>query len=337
MEYSQLFIRYLNESDVAAVSLSMDQVIEIVEKVYKDHGNGDFIMPTKSFLPIYALDENTKTSACIMSGYLKSCSMTGIKWIGENFTNYKEFKIPNIQSTVLLNDIRNFSPKAIIQSNWITAARTGAATAVGIKYLTNKEFKNVTIIGAGYQAIYQMEAIIQLNNSSNFFIYDIDTSARGNFIERMSKKFPKTNITSIDSVEEGVKQSEIIVTVTSAQDTSLIDYSWLKPGILVCLLGAGRECSYEVIRKADKIVVDNLSQCLHGAELRKWIEMGLMTEKHIYSEIGEIVCGKKQGRDNNNEIIIFIPGGMVTLDIAVASKILKLAEDKNIGTLLPCF
>ena len=133
MEYSQIFFRYLSENDVAKVLLSMERVIEIVEKVYKEHGNGDYIMPAKSFLPIYALDESMKTSACIMSGYLKSYSMTGIKWIGENFTNYKKLRIPNISSTVLLNDANNFVLKGIIQSNWITAARTGAASAVGIR------------------------------------------------------------------------------------------------------------------------------------------------------------------------------------------------------------
>lgn len=337
MKYSQIFFRYLNESDVAKVSLSMERVIEIVEKVYKEHGNGDYIMPAKSFLPIHALDESTKTSACIMSGYLKNYSLTGIKWIGENFTNYKKFRIPNIYSTILLNDANNFALKGIIQSNWITAARTGAASVVGIKYLGKKEFKNITIIGAGYQAMYQVEAIIQLNKNSNCLIYDIDPSAKLNFVERMSKKFPNANIKPIDSVEEGVKKSEIIITVTHAQDTSLIDYTWIIPGTLVCLLGAGRECSYELLRKSNKIVVDNLIQCLHSAQLKKWIEMGFINESFIYSEIGDIVNGKKKGRDNNKEVITFIPGGMATLDIAVASNILQLAEEKNIGILLPCF
>jgi ornithine cyclodeaminase/alanine dehydrogenase-like protein (mu-crystallin family) len=315
----------------------MDKVMEIVEGVYRDHGIGSIIMPPKSFLPISALDENISTSACIMSGYLRSYSMTGIKWIGENFKNFKRYKIPNIISTILLNDTKNFSPKAIIQSNWITAARTGAATAIGIKYLARKDASGITIIGAGYQARFQLEAIMRVKASSEVYIYDTDRVARNIFIDQMRKRFPEARIRAIDSAEEGVKRSDIVVTVTSVLDASLVEYPWLRPGTLICSIGAGRECSFEVTKKANKIVVDNLIQCLHGSELGKWVDYGWLSEKDVYGEIGEIVSGKKQGREREDEIILFIPHGMVTLDIAVATVVLELAEKKDIGRVLPYF
>jgi ornithine cyclodeaminase/alanine dehydrogenase-like protein (mu-crystallin family) len=224
-----------------------------------------------------------------------------------------------------------------MQSNWITAARTGAATAIGIKYLARKDVSGVTIIGAGHEARFQFEAIMRAKACPEVYICDTNHVARSIFIDEMHKKFPEVCIRAIDSAEEGVKRSDVVVTVTSVRDASLVEYSWLRPGTLICSVGSGRECSFEVIKKADKIVVDNLVQCLHGSEFGKWVDYGWLSQKDVYGEIGEIVCGKKRGREREDEIILFIPHGMVTLDIALATVVLELAEKKGIGRVLPYF
>jgi len=87
----------------------------------------------------------------------------------------------------------------------------------------------------------------------------------------------------------------------------------------------------------DKIVVDHLKQTMHRGELSKWVAMGLISEKDVYAELGDIVVGKKAGRISEAENILCVPIGMASEDVATANRAYQLAIEKGLGQKLRWF
>jgi ornithine cyclodeaminase/alanine dehydrogenase-like protein (mu-crystallin family) len=337
MKYKELFVRYISENDVKKINISNRKAFNIIEKVYKEHGLKNVLLSKKESIPMLELDESIFTEATVMAGFIKSMGIAGVKWIGSNFNNPLNNNMPSLISTILLNDSVNFSTKAIIQGGMTTAIRTAAVTCVGIKYFAKNYFSKMTIIGAGYQAYFQIISILDMYKLKKIYIFDKDKEKSRKLIQEMERKYQDTKFEEVDLIENSIKESEIIITVTSAKDTSLIKQEYLTPGSLIISLGAGRECSFNVIKGINKIYVDNRENCLHGSELGKWYKYKWIDENIIYGDIGQVVCGQKKGRINDIETILFIPLGLVSLDLALANEIFKIAEKKDLGEVLPYF
>jgi ornithine cyclodeaminase/alanine dehydrogenase-like protein (mu-crystallin family) len=104
--------------------------------------------------------------------------------------------------------------------------------------------------------------------------------------------------------------------------------------MLLTSITAKSELKPEVLDKADKIVVDTIDGCMHQGALYPYFRSGRLKEKDIYCEIGQIVVGEKKGRENEDEIILYVPMGVGTEDIAAARKIYEIAKQKGWGTML---
>jgi ornithine cyclodeaminase/alanine dehydrogenase-like protein (mu-crystallin family) len=91
---------------------------------------------------------------------------------------------------------------------------------------------------------------------------------------------------------------------------------------------------YQAIKKMDKIVVDHLGQTMHMGELNTWVQRGLISERDVYAELGEIVAGRKVGRQTREDRILAAPIGLASLDMATAARVCELAKEKQIGRVL---
>lgn len=330
-------ILYLRENDVMATDLSMAEVIEIVEGVYRRHAYGKILMPPKRGIDISEIEPKWKTGATAMFGYDGGTGVVGVKWIGENKTNFPERKLPNCMASILLNDGESFKPKAIIQGLWITGMRTGAEAAVGIKYLSKKNVLlgngKVAIIGCGVQAKFQLLAILEVVNSPEIVLFDQNIEVLDRFHDDIAPQIAgdRANLRKARSAEEAIRESEVIITVTSTSGYPIVQSEYLRKGALVCAIGARQELSLDTLHSADKIVVDNIEQILHSGQLLKWVTNGSFSERQISAEIGDVIADKKKGRENDQEAIVYLPGGMATLDIAVGSRIIELAKSLKLG------
>ena len=103
---------------------------------------------------------------------------------------------------------------------------------------------------------------------------------------------------------------------------------------MVVSIAAGSELKLEVLNKANKIVVDTIDGCMHQGALFPYFKSGQLKEEDIYSELGQIVIGKKKGRENEDEFILYVPIGVGTEDVAVASMVYKLAKAQGKGKML---
>jgi alanine dehydrogenase len=102
---------------------------------------------------------------------------------------------------------------------------------------------------------------------------------------------------------------------------------WIKPGTHVNAIGAdapGKEELDPEILKTAKIVVDNFAQASHSGEINVPLAKGIISKENIYAELGEIIIGRKTGRESDNEITVFDSTGLAIQDISCA----RLVYDK---------
>lgn len=139
------------------------------------------------------------------------------------------------------------------------------------------------------------------------------------------------NIRAAGSPEEAVRGADIVCTVTAACEP-LVRKEWLKRGSLVIGAGSYQELESDVILKADKIVVDNWAQASHRGALAGLVGAGKLSHEKVYTDIFEIVVGRKPGRENDDEHIVAVPVGLGSLDIACAYEAYQRALKQGIGT-----
>lgn len=324
----EIEVLYLGEKDVELTGLTMKETVEIIEKVFKAHGEGDAIVPAKITLDLQTTGKYD-TWGNAMPSYIGPWKMSGIKWAGANWNNPKKHGLPSIFATVILTDPETFAPVAIMGGGWITAMRTGAATAVAAKYLARKDSEILCVVGAGYQARYQLSALNEVVEPREVRITDINKEKREKCAKEMGEKLD-LRIEPVAAVEDAVKGADIVVTVTSA-DEPLVRYEWINDGCFICAVGSYQELEFRVIKSVNKIIVDHLEQTMHRGELAKWVAKGLISETDVYAELGDIVAGKKKGRESDEEKILCVPIGMGSEDTATSYRIYQIAKERGLG------
>lgn len=326
-------VLFLSESDCSSTGLTMKEVIKLIEEVFKAHGEGNVFVPAKISLDMELFSE-FKTWGNAMPAYFPSWKICGMKWIGGNFENPKRHMLPSILGVVVLNDPETFAPLAILSGGWMTAMRTAAATAVAARYLTKKDSKTACIVGAGYQGRHQLLALNEVLSLDEVRVNDVNKDRMEKYVDKMSKKV-NLRIRAEPNLAEAVKGTGIIVLVTSAE-VPLIKLNMIENGCLICSLGE-TNLDFQATKSMDKIVVDHLEQSMHMGELAKWVNQGLLSDRDIYCELGDIVSRKKLGRETSEEKILAVLYGVASSDIAIASKIYNVAKEKGLGTRLRLF
>jgi ornithine cyclodeaminase len=161
-------------------------------------------------------------------------------------------------------------------------------------------------------------------------VFDLDHDRAKAFAAEMSEHLD-LDVRVADSAEEVVREAEILVTATTA-DQPIVRHGWLAVGTLYAHV-SGYECEYDVIRHADKVLVDDWNLVKHrmvSTIALMWRD-GEFADDDLYAELGKVVSGQKPGRENDREVIIFSPIGMGLHDIAVGRRIYETAQSNGLG------
>jgi len=320
----------INQEQIKSL-LDMPTVLKIVERVYRSHGEGKVVMPPKVTLDLGEHHTWPFHNAALnaMPAYLGDVDIAGIKWAGGFQDNYK-IGLPFVSAMILLINPKTGAFIAVMDGAYITAVRTGAASAICAKVLARKDASVLGIIGAGVQGRMHLKAFHQVFKLKEVRIIDIKEDVLEKYIREMKGELG-LNILPKKSYKEVVEGADMVCTVTIA-DEPLVRKEWLKKGSLVVSAGSYQELEPGVVLSADKIVVDNWTQTSHRGELAKLVEVGKLGEKNIHGEIGDILAGKKKGRERDDENILAVPIGIGSLDIACAFEVYQKALEKKIGT-----
>lgn len=297
-------------------------VIEAVEKGFFEYGMGKIQMPPKNYLffPRYQGDLR------IMPAFSPKLKMAGTKIVNVHPQNPKK-GLKTVMAVIILNDAKTGMPLALMDGTYITGLRTGAASAIATRYLARKDAKTLGVVGAGYQAIFQIAAITKVRKIEKISVFDIKDEQ----IEKLANILAKEKIKIKKSSLEEVAKKDILVTVTPVRK-SIIKKEWILPGTHINAIGADAEEKQELeseILEMGKIIIDNWEQASHSGEINVPLEKGMIKKEDIYGELGEIVAGKKPGRANEKEITIFDSTGLAIQDLFTAHFVFQQA--KNLG------
>jgi len=309
--------------------ITMRDVVEIVEKTFRGMGEGTVVNPTKVGLDLgeTAAWPPYKGFMNAMPAYVGWLDSAGIKWAG-GFLGNAALGLPYISSLILLIDPKNGQFRAATDGALITNLRTGAQSAVALKYLHPEKTLRLGLFGAGAQGRTQTRAMAEFFAIERLTVYDIRRDAAERFAAEM-RPVVKGQIVIADAPEQAA-QADAVVCVTQSKE-KFVKRAWLKPGTVLFPMGSYQECEDAVLLEADRIIVDHVGQCLHRGALRELSEAGKLTERSIYATIGEVVAGKKPGRASTTQNIVCIPIGTGAMDIAVATVAYQRAVEKGRG------
>jgi len=304
----------------------MARIVEIVDSVFKAHGERKVVMPSKITLDMSSLGVPNWMNA--MPSYVEPAQMYGIKWAGGFINNPSEYSLPYVMATLILNDPQTGVPVAIMDAVHITSLRTGASAAVAARYLARSGSSVAAFVGCGVQAGMSLRARSLVFDLEEIRGLDIKPQAR----ERLVKQATELGIQgrAVEDNQEAIEGADIIVTATTA-DEPLVMKDWVKPGAFIAKLGSYQELDDALTLSADKLVVDHLGQAEHRGGLARFFHDGRITRDDVYGELGEVVAGVLAGREDDDEIIIAPLIGMGSEDLAVGATVLKRAQELGLG------
>jgi alanine dehydrogenase len=320
-------LRILNIREVEQI-LSMPDVIRLVEKAFGEKGRKKIQMPPKSYLYFSKFNGDLR----VMPAYLEELNQVGVKMVNAHLDNRSKYRLPTVLASIMLFNPETGSPISLMDGTYITAMRTAAASAVAAKYLARKDSKVLTVIGAGYQSLRQVEALREIIKLEAVRIFDIDSNRAEELAVLLHGRFDIT-AKMFASAEKAVRDSDVIVTVTPSRKP-IVKSEWITEGMHISAVGADapgkEELEPELLTRA-RIVIDDWEQASHGGEINVPLSSGVIGKSDIYADIGEIVAGIKPGRTSNREITIFDTTGLAIQDVITAWHVYEVAEKKGIG------
>ncbi|WP_313503383.1 tyramine oxidase subunit B [Corynebacterium variabile] len=359
--------RYLSEPDMIAAGVQdIARCVDVMEETLILLNKGDYMMaglnhnshgamisfpekPEFEGMPADGPDRRFMAMPAYLGGRFNN---TGVKWYGSNAENKKD-GLPRSIHVFVLNDTVTGAPKAIMSANILSAVRTGAVPGVGVKYLSNPDSKILAVVGPGVMAKTNTDAIIALRPGIET-IKVKGRSQRGidNFAAYINEKYPDVTVVGCDSIEEAVKDADIVMasTTTDAAGPSAFPYfkeEWLKPGCLVAAPAAAR-FDDEFLSGNARLVLDayglyeaweeeygDQAFVLLGIPGTKWYDLARegKLDKSKIEVVADVAEGKAPGWDPET-VTIYSVGGMPVEDVAWATDLYATAEEKNIGQVL---
>lgn len=223
---------------------------------------------------------------------------------------------------------------AFIQANCLGQLRTGATTGVATKHLAKHDAALVGIIGTGYQAPTQLEALSKVIRITNAKAYSRNPDDRKKFTKELSRSLG-LEVVAVETNREAVEGCDVVVCITTSMEP-VLDGQWLGSGALLISAGPtswrAREVDDTSIKRASMIVVDSLEQAPREAgELASAADRGLLQWSQLV-ELRQVVAGQSLGRGSPNEIIYAKLMGTGIADVAAAKLAYDLAKEHGVGT-----
>ncbi len=234
--------------------------------------------------------------------------------------------LPSGSGLMAVFDATTGLPSALLLDNgFLTDIRTGAAGAIAADMLAPDTIETVGVIGSGLQARYQIQCLRCVRAFRTIVAWSPTRARLDAYCAEMRAAGFDTRAAA--SPRDVCAQADVIITATPSREP-LLQAEWLRPGLHVTALGSDSPGKQELdagcLARADRLVVDRLTQCAAFGELRHALDAGLFRADHVYAELGEIVAGVKRGRTSPDQITIADLTGVGFQDTAIASTAMTL-------------
>lgn len=320
-------VLWLSQADVESLDIPMADVIAAVEEGWRLKGQGEVEMPAK--IGIHPRkDCYIHAMPCWVGGNVDTC---GEKWVS-GFPMNIEKGLPYNIGLFILVDSNDGRMKCVMDANWITTWRTGAASAVIAKHLAAPACKKLAIIGAGTQGKINAHAIrTQFSGIETVSAYDPLTAQAEGFKRYLEPIFPDLTILPAATIEEACRDADIVVTCCPVLEKPLrtVKSDYLKSDVLCIAVDHDSAFDADVMTAAVCYVVDDRGQYEHMQGGGVYFQ-GYPTEAELYAEMSEIVVGRKKPIIKGRRAAA--PMGIACNDVMTARIIHAKATEKKIGT-----
>jgi ornithine cyclodeaminase/alanine dehydrogenase-like protein (mu-crystallin family) len=332
---TDIWLRFLSGPDIDSLAITSLEVVDAVESVVAAHGRGETVFePRVHLVP----DNGGAGHFNVLRGHVSTLGehgVSGIKVVGDFVPNYKR-GLPSELGLATLYDPHTGVPLSVMDATLITEVRTGAMTAVGAKHLARRDAKVLGHAGARGTAFSNITMLDEIFDLDEIRVTSKRPESREAFAERL-RTVTSTPVIAVDSVHEAFEGADILVEATRlTEPTPLLSASVVKPGAFVVPYGTVSAVDLDLLDVMDKVVVDDWREAQSGrfGALRAHVDSGRLSRESLHAELGEIVTGRKPGRENEDERILLWHRGLSILDVAVANLVLERAEKAGTGTML---
>lgn len=325
-------MRLLNKEDIVKV-FSMQDAVESVKEAFLLYSQGKTENPLRTKIPA----EKYGGNLLFMPTYAEETGYASLKIINIYPQNISKDR-PTSFAQVVLIDAGSGEILSILDGTYVTQLRTGAASGVCFDVLGRQDARIGALIGTGGQAETQLAAMVSVRDLDVVRVHDISKERTAAFVKEMNEKLAdyETKIIAADSADEAVEDADLLITVTPSKEP-VFDASKCKKGITISCVGAYQpdmqEMDPAILPRASKIFLDSKSAVLEeSGDILKPLAEGIIKEQDITGEIGDVLAGKRKGRESDDEIIVFETVGIGMQDLITAKAIYEKAVAEDVGS-----
>jgi alanine dehydrogenase len=233
--------------------------------------------------------------------------------------------------TVILYSVETGEPLILFQDCSINEYRTGAAGAIGAKYLARANAGSVAVLGSAVHAETQLKAVAAVRNVSQAWVFSPTPGHRQAFAEKQTQdlKFP---VLAVSSAEEAVESADIVITATNSREPVFAG-SDLKEGTHITSIANGdktrtrEEIDETTMRRADPIFVTSKETlCVNESDIFRAARDRVISWDKVH-EISSLLLGAAPGRTDDRQITLFKLQGTGIMDVAIGLRAFEKLKD----------
>jgi alanine dehydrogenase len=331
-ESGGLWVRFLSGPDIDELGLTSAEIVDAVEGAVLAHGEGRVVFePRVHLVP----DNGGAGHFNVLRGHLSAPPVSGVKVVGDFVGNYAR-GLPSELGLLTLYDPGTGIPLSIMDATMITACRTGAMTAVGARYLARPDARVLGHVGARGTAFWNVVLLDGMLDLDEIRVTSRRPESREAFARRLAE-VTDTPVRVTATADEAFDGADILVEASRLTEPEpLLRTSAVRPGAFVVPYGTVSAVELDLLDVMDKVVVDDWREAQSGrfGALRRHVDSGRLSRESLHAELGQIVAGRRPGRERPDERILLWHRGLSILDIAVGALILRRAQDAGLGTML---
>ena len=279
--------------------VDLNGMMDRIEEAYRIFGSGDFYMPPRPTV------EDANKTMMYMPCYTKEIIGTKILSI---FPDNAKLGLPSIDGIVYLNDYTTGKPLAVLDGQAVTAWRTGAVGGVAVRHLSRKDCHTVGIVGAGVQGFHQALYACAAREIHTVYVYNHSDRDLTDYLARLKKAIdnPAVEVVQCKTVEELVKNSEIICTTTPATSPVLPNDKELLRGKCIIAIGSYtpqmREIPDAIWDLVDKVYIELPYACEESGDLSQPLAEGRLKEEQTVLMNEFLASGADAGADEGKTV-----------------------------------
>ena len=315
---------HLSRAEVERAGVGMRDVLAALEAMFVEKGAGRVEMPPKP-----GVHPQPDAFIHAMPAHVPALGATGVKWVS-GFPGNVARGLPYISGLLILNDPATGIPTCVMDATWITAVRTGAATAIAARRLARAESRTLGVVACGVQGRSNLAALACVFALERVRAFDVRREAAEAFAREVGERHGLT-VEVVDTPRAAVEGLDLVVTSGPIlkHPRPVIEPDWLAPGTFLCALDFDSYVTGAAFRAVDRLTTDDLGQMEHYRALGYFADT-----PRADCDLGQLVCGTAPGRAREDERIVAVQLGLALEDMPVAVLVRDRARALGLGTRL---